>query len=84
MYTQITIIVCTNGCGLSDPACTHIWQMDELPPKLARLQLRVARGDLRVWREAAVREKQKLSEWIRRACDERAANAAKEKNRKSP
>jgi len=48
---------------------THFTDMDELPPKLARLQLRVARGDLRVWREAAVREKQKLSEWIRRACD---------------
>jgi hypothetical protein len=48
---------------------THLADMDELPPKLARLQLRIARSDLRVWREAAVREKQKLSEWIRRACD---------------
>lgn len=43
----------------------------QLPPKLLRVELRIAASDLRAWREAAVREKQKLSEWIRRACDER-------------
>lgn len=42
----------------------------QLPPKLSRVELRIARSDLRAWREAAVREKQKLSEWIRCACDE--------------
>jgi len=42
----------------------------QLPPKVSRVELRIARSDLRSWREAAVREKQKLSEWIRRACDE--------------
>jgi len=52
----------------------------KLPPKIERLQLRIARGDLRVWREAAVREKQKLSEWIRRACDAYVATA-KEKRK---
>lgn len=42
----------------------------QLPPKLSRVELRIAKSDLRAWREAAVREKQKLSEWIRCACDE--------------
>jgi len=48
-----------------------------LPPKLSRVELRASVSDLRAWQEAAVREKQTLSEWIRRACDERLAKDAK-------
>jgi hypothetical protein len=58
---------------------THSTGMTEdpqLPPKLSRVELRIATTDLRAWREAAVREKQKLSEWIRRACDERMEREA--------
>lgn len=44
-----------------------------LPPKVARIHLRIADSDVSAWREAAVKEKQTLSEWIRRACDERVA-----------
>jgi hypothetical protein len=47
----------------------------QLPPKLFRVELRIARSDLHAWREAAVREKQKLSEWIRCACDEYMAKS---------
>jgi hypothetical protein len=51
----------------------------QLPPKLSRIDLRIAPSDLRAWREAAVREKQKLSEWIRRACDERVARETRKR-----
>lgn len=51
----------------------------QLDPKLLRVELRIAAPDLRAWREAAVREKQKLSEWIRRACDERIAKDVKKR-----
>jgi len=50
-----------------------------LPPKLSRVELRAAASDLRAWQEAAVREKQTLSEWIRRACDERMAKDMKKR-----
>jgi hypothetical protein len=52
---------------------TDMVEDPQLPLKLLRVELRIASSDLRAWREAAVREKQKLSEWIRRACDERMA-----------
>ena len=55
---------------------TDMTEEPQLPPKLARVELRIAASELRSWREAAVREKQKLSEWIRRACDERMAREA--------
>jgi len=48
----------------------------QLPPKESRVELRISPEDLRAWREAAVREKKKLSEWIRCACDERIAREA--------
>ena len=53
--------------------------MDELPPKLTRIELRAAKADLIAWRGAATREKLKLSEWIRRACDERLAKESKKR-----
>jgi uncharacterized protein (DUF1778 family) len=46
----------------------------QLPLKLSRLEIRVSPADRRTWRQAAVREKQKLSEWVRRACDAWLAN----------
>ena len=48
---------------------TLFTDMQILPPKQARVELRVADDDLEAWRGAAAREKSTLSEWIRRACD---------------
>lgn len=56
------MLVYTHSTGMEDAP--------QLPLKLLRVELRIALTDLRAWREAAVREKQKLSEWIRCACDE--------------
>jgi uncharacterized protein (DUF1778 family) len=53
-----------------------------LPPKQSRVDLRVAPDDLRVWREAAVHEKSTLSDWIRRACDDRAIEVTKKDAKK--
>ena len=47
----------------------------QLPPKLSRIDLRATDSDLRAWRAQATREKQKLSEWIRRACDAQLVRA---------
>jgi hypothetical protein len=47
----------------------------QLPHKLKRIDLRATEDDLRAWRAQAVRAKQKLSEWIRCACDAQLARA---------
>ncbi len=52
-----------------------------LPPKLLRVELRIAASDLRAMREASVRARQNLSEWIRHTCAERMA---REKETKEP
>jgi hypothetical protein len=52
-----------------------------LPPKSMRVDLRVANADLRAWREAAVRAKQNLSEWIRQTCDAAIAATKEPKKR---
>lgn len=58
---------------------TDMTDEPHLPPKLLRVELRIAASDLRAWRATAVREKQKLSEWIRRACDEHMAKETKKR-----
>jgi hypothetical protein len=54
-------------------------QPPRLPKKLVHLDLRVAESDRDAWREASVRAKQNLSEWVRVACDERLAREATKK-----
>lgn len=85
LYVQTTINVRTNFEFFDQPlrsgfVYTRSTDMPDdptLPPKLSRVELRIAHADLRTWREAAVRAKQKLSDWIRRACDERIASERK-------
>ncbi len=60
---------------------TDMEEVPQLPLKLLRVELRIASTDLRAWRKAAVLEKQKLSEWIRRACDERMAKERETRKR---
>jgi hypothetical protein len=76
MYVQTLVFRLLCDRGFRAVHSTDVSEDPQLPPKLSRVELRIATSDLRVWREAAVREKQKLSEWIRRACDERVEREA--------
>jgi hypothetical protein len=45
-------------------------QADGLPLKERRVELRIAADVLKLWKTDAVLESQKLSEWVRCACEE--------------
>ena len=77
MYTPFDLVVrfrYTRPTHMPNPAPSS---SPHLPPKQARVDVRVSPDDLRVWREAAVFEKSTLSDWIRRACDDRATEVTK-------
>jgi HNH endonuclease len=49
------------------------------PPMEATVTVKLSQEDLCAWRAQAVRDKQKLSAWIRRACDAQLARALEAK-----
>lgn len=51
-----------------------------LPKKRQRIDLRVTRNDVILWRRIADAEKVTLSDWIRHACNDRA-DAFKQRSR---